>query len=202
MTKLPESVPRPCVLILAPFDERELARLSGRFHVEYESWMDSRRIHDPDELATKVNSLRVSVLVVELDFVFEEMFRVAADLKFVGICRFTTSNVDVDAATAHGVAVVNTPGRNSQAVAEHALGLMLALARRIPESHNYVKSGHWTNPVGPYVEMRGKELAGKTLGIVGLGAIGRRMAAIASALDMTCTAYDPYSNDPPAGHQR
>lgn len=197
MTQLPESDPRPCALILAPFDERELARLSGRFRVEYESWMDSRRIHDPDELAKKVKSLRVSVLVVELDFVFEEVFRAATDLKFVGTCRLTTTHVDIDAATAHGVAVVNTPGRNSRAVAEHTLGLMLALARRIPESDNYVKSGHWTNPVGPYVEMRGTELAGKTLGIVGLGAIGRRTAEIASALDMTCIAYDPYSNDPP-----
>ena len=199
MNEFPESDPRPCALILAPFAERELVRLAGKFRVEYQSWMDSRRIHDPEELATKINSLRAAILVVELDFVFEEVFRAAADLNFVGTCRFTTSHVDIEAATAHGVAVVNTPGRNSQAVAEHALGLLLALARRIPESHQYVKAGHWNNPLLPYMEMRGTELAGKTLGIVGLGAIGRRLALVAEALGMTCIAYDPFVHDPPSG---
>ena len=86
-----------------------------------------------------------------------------------------------------------------QAVAEHALGLMLSLARRIPEGHDYVKSGRWLNPAGPYVELRGVELGGKTLGIVGLGAIGRRLAEMAGAMGMECVAFDPYVNTPPGG---
>ena len=138
-------------------------------------------------------------MVVEADFVFEEVFEAAPDLAFVGICRAATNQVDVDAATANGVAVVNTPGRNAEAVAEHALGLMLALARRIPESHNYVKRGRWTNPLGPYVGLRGLELSGRTLGIVGLGTIGRRLAEIAAAIGMTCIAHDPYVDEPPSG---
>ena len=109
-------------LVLAPFAEGELRRLRTRLDVEYESWMDSRRMHDPEELAARLNVLGTSVLVVELDFVFEEVFEAVPSLKFVGICRAATSHVDIEAATANGVAVVNTPGRNAQAVAEHALG--------------------------------------------------------------------------------
>ena len=197
MSLAPGTDGRPKGLILAPFDELELRRLSGLLDVEYESWMDSLRMHDPDELAAKLNGMGASVLVVEVDFVFEEVFEAVPDLELVGICRAATNHVDIEAATANGVAVVNTPGRNAPAVAEHALGLMLALARRIPESHSYVVGGRWVNPLGPYVELRGLELAGRTLGIVGLGAIGRRLAEMATAIGMTCVAYDPYVDDPP-----
>ena len=176
-----------------------MLRLARRLDVEYESWMESRRLHDPEELAAKLNDLGASVLVVELDFVFGEVFEAVPSLKFVGICRTATSHVDIEAAMANGVAVVNTPGRNAQAVAEHALGLMLALARRIPEGHSYVTGVRWLNPVGAYVEMRGVELGGRTLGIVGLGAIGRRLAEMAGAVGMTCVAYDPYVDVPPTG---
>jgi len=179
-------------LILAPFSEIGLKRLADRARVDYESWMDSGRLHDPEELAGRLNELGASILVIELDFVFEEVFEAAPGLEFVGVCRAATNHVDIESATAHGVVVVNTPGRNAQAVAEHALGLMLALARRIPESHAYVAEGRWANPVAPYLKLRGLELAGKTLGIVGLGTIGRRLAEMAGSIGMKCVAYDPY----------
>ena len=82
---------------------------------------------------------------------------------------------------------------------EHTLGLMLSMARRIPEGHSYVTGGRWLNPVEAYVEMRGVELGGRTLGIVGLGAIGRRLAEMAGAIGMKCMAYDPYVDVPPPG---
>lgn len=186
-------------LILAPFSEIGLKRLADRVCVGYESWMDSGRLHDPEELAGKLNELGASILVIELDFVFEELFEAALGLDFIGVCRAATNHVDIESATAHGVIVVNTPGRNAQAVAEHALGLMLALARRIPESHSYVQDGRWVNPAAPYVELRGLELAGRTLGIVGLGAIGRRLAEMAGAIGMACVAYDPYAGGAPPG---
>ncbi|MCY4527451.1 MAG: hydroxyacid dehydrogenase [Chloroflexi bacterium] len=192
-----DGIPRG--LILTPFAEGELGRLRARLDVQYESWMESRRMHDPEELAGKLNGLGASVLVVELDFVFEDVFEAVPSLRFVGVCRGATSQVDIEAATANGVAVVNTPGRNAQAVAEHALGLMLSLARRIPEGHSYVKGGRWRNPVGAYVELRGVELRGRTLGIVGLGAVGRRLAEIAGAIGMECIASDPHVVVPPEG---
>ena len=119
-------------------------------------------------------------------------------MKFVGVCRSSTSQVDVDSATRHSVVVVNAPSRNAQAVAEHALGLMLALARGIPAAHSYVSGKNWENPVEPYISMRGVELAGRTLGVVGLGAIGSRLAKIASALGMNVVAHDPYVESPQA----
>ena len=186
-------------LILAPFDERQLDRLTAEMNVAHESWLDTLKLTDPDELAARIRSEGISILVLEADFVFEETFADAPGVRFVGICRASTTQVDVDAATAHGVVVVNTPGRNARAVAEHALGLIFALARRIPTAHHYVTSGHWRHPVGGYVDLRGIELAGRTLGIVGMGAIGRGLAEMGRALGMSVLGCDPYVTDPPAG---
>ena len=186
-------------LILAPFDERQLERLSAEMSVTHESWLDTLRLTDPDDLADRIRTEGISILVVEADFVFEETFADAPDLRFVGICRASTTQVDLDAATAHGVVVVNTPGRNARAVAEHAMGLIFSLARRIPTAHNYVTSGQWQHPVGGYVDLRGIELAGRTLGIVGMGTIGRRLAEMGQALGMSVLGCDPYVTDPPDG---
>ena len=179
-------------LVLAPISEKHLSRLRRSADVTYESWLETRRLQDPAELADRLQRDNVSVLVVEADFVFEEVFQHADPLRFVGVCRNSTAQIDVESATQHGVMVVNAPSRNAQAVAEHALGLMLALARGIPAAHSYVRGKSWENPVEPYISMRGVELAGRTLGVVGLGAIGSRLAQIASALGMNVVAHDPY----------
>ena len=189
----------PHALILAPFSPRHLNRLRGMLDVDYESWLETRRLYNPDELALRLSERETAILVVESDFVFEELFERAASLRLVGVCRNSTSHVDIDGATRNGVAVVNTPARNANAVAEHVLGLMLALARRIPASHQFVADGHWENPLEPYVSMRGVELAGRTLGIIGLGAIGRGLAEIGLALGMNVLAFDPYVTRPPCG---
>lgn len=184
-------------LVLAPFSPAQLERLRQRLEVSYESWLETRRLQDPYDLARRLQQESISILVVESDFVFEDVLEQAPGLRFVGICRAATNHVDVDAATRHGVVVVNTPARNAQAVAEHALGLLLALARRIPAAHQYVAGGRWADPVEPYIAMRGVELCGKTLGIIGLGAIGRRLAAMGLALGMAVLAHDPYVAAPP-----
>ena len=171
--------------------------MRARLDVTHESWMETRRLLDADEIVRRIADETIDVLVIETDFVFEEVFEEAKTLKLVGICRNATTHVDVEAATEHGVLVVNTPGRNAQAVAEHALGLMLALARKIHTGHAYVVSRGWDSPVEPYISMRGVELAGRTLGIVGLGAVGRRLGRIGIALGMHVMAYDPYVDRPP-----
>ncbi|MDP6064160.1 MAG: NAD(P)-dependent oxidoreductase [SAR202 cluster bacterium] len=184
-------------LILAPFTAAGLASLNGQVDVVYESWMETRRLQDPEALAQRLRDQHIEILLVESDFVFEEIFEGAPDLNFVGVCRGATHQVDIEAATAHGVLLVNTPGRNAQAVAEHALGLMLALARRIPDAHAMVVEGRWDDPVSPYINMRGIELDRKTLGIFGLGVIGQRLAALGSAMGMIPVAYDPHVVNPP-----
>ena len=167
--------------------------------VEYESWLDTRVLTDPEELAARIRSSGISILVVEADFVFEETFDGAPGLRFVGICRASTNQVDVEAATRHGIVVVSAPARNARAVAEHALGLMFALARRIPQAHTYVASGRWQNPAEPYISMRGIEMQGRTAGIVGLGATGSELARMCAALGMDVIAYDPFVVNPPSG---
>jgi phosphoglycerate dehydrogenase-like enzyme len=148
---------------------------------------------DPDELARRIQAEGYSIVVVEADFLPAEIFQsaVGGALRLLGVCRSRLDHVDVEAATRHGVAVVNTPGRNAQAVAELTIGLMLALARRLCTLDAYVKEGRWQNPVEPYLHMGGSELAGKTLGILGLGRVGRRVARLAQAFDMRVLAYDP-----------
>ena len=186
-------------LILAPFSAGPLCRLRQSLHVTYESWLDTRRIYDPDELASRVRQETIKILIIEADFVFEDLFSQTDSLEFVGTCRNDTGHVDIEAATLHGIVVVNTPSRNAWAVAEHCLGLMLTLAKGTLASHLYIKEGRWQNPAEPYISMRGVELAGRTLGVVGLGAIGRRLAEIGSALGMKVVAYDPYVRQAPAG---
>lgn len=94
-------------------------------------------------------------------------------------------NVDLAAATAQGIVVTNTPGANAEAVAELAIGLMLSVARRIPTLHREVQEGTWR-------VNRGVELYGKTLGIVGVGAIGRSVARRARGFSMRLLGHDPY----------
>jgi len=179
-------------LILAPFAEASAKRLGEKMQVTHENWLEAGRIYDPEELGRRLAAEQVHYLVVEADFVFEETFEAAKGLELVGICRNALNHVDIDAATKHGVLVVNVPGRNSLAVAEHTIGLMLGLARRIPQADAFIKGGAWEDPVGGYRNFRGTELAGKIAGIVGLGAIGRLVAKRLAAMEMRLLAFDPY----------
>ena len=180
-------------LILAPFSEDALEDLRRTLPVTYESWTDTLMLRSSEELFQRITTEGIGILVVEADFVFEEVFHEPSPLKFLGVCRNSLDHVDVEAASRRGVAVVNTPGRNSQAVAELTIGLMLSLARGIPHLNGYAKNGKWESPVEPYVSMRGVELRGKTLGILGLGSIGSIVSALGRAFGMRVLAYDPYA---------
>ena len=96
-------------------------------------------------------------------------------------------NIDLEAAQRRGVKVVNTPEASSQSVAEHALGLCFALARQLPRAHTTTAAGGWEKKL-----LKGVELSGKTLGIVGLGRIGRELAKKAMGIGMRVTAADPF----------
>src|SRR6266446_4680665 len=111
----------------------------------------------------------------------------APRLKVIGRAGVGIDNVDLDAATAAGVLVMNTPGGNAVSVAEHTLALMLAMARYIPQATASTKSGKWEKK-----KLLGSELRGKTLGIVGLGSIGREVVKRARAFEMRVLAHDPY----------
>ncbi|HWI53576.1 MAG TPA: hydroxyacid dehydrogenase [Symbiobacteriaceae bacterium] len=109
-------------------------------------------------------------------------------LKVVGRAGVGVDNIDVEAATERGVVVVNVPGANTLSTAEHAFGMLIALARHIPQAHHALAhQGRWDRKT--YV---GTELYGKSLGIIGLGRIGSEVAARARAFGMKVLAYDPF----------
>ncbi|MFN8456401.1 MAG: hydroxyacid dehydrogenase [Anaerolineae bacterium] len=108
-------------------------------------------------------------------------------LRVIGRAGVGTDNIDMAAARERNITVINTPIASSVAVAELTLGLMIALARHIPQANTSVKEGHWTPK-----QYRGVELAGKTLGIIGLGRIGREVASRAIAFGLHLIAYDPF----------
>jgi phosphoglycerate dehydrogenase-like enzyme len=159
--------------------------------VAYESWVDTNRLQDPDELGARLAAEDIGALIVEADFVFEEVFATAPCLRLVGVCRNALNQVDIESATAHGVAVTHAPGRNTNAVAELTLGLMLSLARGIPQAHAFVAGARWRDPAAGYRRFRGREIAGATLGVVGFGQIGREVARKCVSLGARVLAYDP-----------
>ena len=113
------------------------------------------------------------------------------DLVVVGRCGAGLDNIDVAAAEERGIAVVNAPGATTAAVSEHALLLMLGIARRVAVLDAEVKAGRWSVRDG----YTGFELRGKHLGVVGLGAIGRRVAELGRVLDMDVSYWSPRSTD-------
>lgn len=116
-----------------------------------------------------------------------ELIASAPQLKAIARAGVGVDNVDLEAATAQGVIVMNTPGGNTISTAEHSIGLMLALSRHIPQGHQSLAEGRWDRKA-----FTGVELKGKTLGIIGLGRIGGAIAARAQAFEMRVIAHDPY----------
>lgn len=117
----------------------------------------------------------------------KEVLERAPRLRVIGRAGVGVDNVDLSAATAAGVLVMNTPGGNAISVAEHTLALMISMARHIPQATNSTKGGKWEKK-----KLMGNELRGKVLGIVGLGSIGREVVKRARAFEMRVIACDPY----------
>jgi D-3-phosphoglycerate dehydrogenase len=154
-------------------------------------WTVTQELSDPHDLADEIEENRYEALFVEADFVLEETFAAAPTLRFVGVCRGDHGHVDVDAAEARGVTVVYTPRRNANAVAELTVLLMLNLLRPVREASAFVTAGLWTDPVAGYTEFRGVELSSQTVGIIGLGAIGARTAALLQPFGCPVLVTDP-----------
>src|SRR3989440_8464520 len=114
-------------------------------------------------------------------------------LKAIARAGVGVDNIDLEAATSKGVLVLNTAEASTLSTAEHAIALMLSLARKIPQAHAHVKSGQWKRN-----QYQGTQLAGKTLGVVGLGRIGRTVASRAIAMEMNVLGYDPFYTSPTA----
>jgi D-3-phosphoglycerate dehydrogenase / 2-oxoglutarate reductase len=122
--------------------------------------------------------------------VTQELVNAGTRLRIIGRAGVGLDNVDVDACTARGILVINAPTANIMSATEHTMAMLLALCRNIPEAHASVKRGEWTRS-----KFMGVELHGKTLGVIGLGRIGTRVAARARGFEMRVIAYDPHIAD-------
>ena len=119
-----------------------------------------------------------------------EVIDQAENLKAIGRAGIGVDNIDIEAATKHGVIVANAPESNTVAAAEHTLGLMLASARRIPAADSSLREGEWKRSA-----FKGVEVSGKTLGLIGLGHVGAIVARGALGMGMRVLAYDPYVSE-------
>jgi len=131
-----------------------------------------------------------AIIVRSATTIDAEVISLAGRLKVIGRAGVGTDNIDVEAATARGVMVTNTPFANTTATAEQAMALMLAAVRHLPAAHQSLKDGRWDRS-----KFTGSELKAKTLGVVGFGRIGRAVAARAKAFGMDVIAYDPFVSE-------
>ena len=131
-----------------------------------------------------------AVIVRSASKVTKDVIDKAAKLKIIGRAGVGVDNIDVAAATARGIIVINSPGGNTIAATEHTMAMMLAMSRNIPIANETMQKGEWNRK--KYV---GVELRGKTLGVIGMGRIGSGVAKRALSFDMNVIGYDPYINE-------
>ena len=169
------------ILVTEPIAEEGLAALRAAAEVDFRPDLDKNKagllaaLPEYDALVVR-SGTKVTTEVLEA----------GVKLRVVGRAGTGVDNIDVDAATRRGIVVVNAPASNSVAVAELAIGLILGLARHIPQGHVSLQGGKWER--GKFM---GFEVRGKTLGLVGLGRIGAEVARRARGLEMNVLAYDP-----------
>ncbi len=140
----------------------------------------------PDELISCIGDYD-GLAVRSATKVTPEVLDAASNLKVVGRAGIGVDNINIEAASARGVVVMNTPFGNAITTAEHAIAMMFALARQIPLADRLTQSGKWEKN-----RFMGTELTGKTLGVLGCGNIGSRVAERALGLKMKVVAYDPF----------
>jgi phosphoglycerate dehydrogenase-like enzyme len=178
-------------------------RMSERFQVR-NTGIDHVEVRTPEDLAQAIPN--ADVLVVS-GLWKNELAGIAARLRFIQSISAGTDQYDKQLLRQRGVRVASAAGVNAQAVAEHAMALMLALSRRLPEARDNQHARHWRGMIGE-IARREDELAGKTLLVIGLGRIGARLVRLAKAFDMRVVGIrrDPTAGaagaDTVAGHGR
>ncbi|MEB3205999.1 MAG: phosphoglycerate dehydrogenase [Vampirovibrionales bacterium] len=172
---------RPVVLVTDHIDPVALPILEEAATVRYEKSLSHEQLL---ALIPEVDALLVrSASQVSADVLAASQGR----LKIVGRAGVGTDNIDLAAATRAGVVVVNSPEGNTVAAAEHTIGMLLAVARNIAQGDHSLKQGQWQRS-----QLVGNELFGKTLGVVGMGKIGQRVAKACQAMGMKVQVFDPY----------
>ena len=164
--------------------------------VVYDPWIDKTplRIYSAEQLADRARTEGADILVVESDSVRGPVFELP--LRAIASTRGDPDNVDISGATAAGIPVLHTPGRNADAVAEMAVALLFAATRHLLPADADVRSGQvFRDGTIPYQRFRAGEIAGRTAGLVGLGAVGRALRWRLAGLGVSVIANDPYNDE-------
>lgn len=171
------------IIICDPVSPQGIALLQQR--PEFNVVVLPKRLAEPELIEVVADA---TALVVRSETkVTAKVIAAAKQLKVVGRAGVGVDNVDIQAATQHGVVVMNTPGGNTVTTAELTFTMLLSLARKVPQAHATMVAGKWDRKL-----FQGVELQGKTLGILGMGRIGTEVAKRALAFGMKVVAYDPY----------
>ena len=167
--------------------------------VNHCGWGVTRRVMSEDELADALQS--AELLICELERVDDSLLAQCPELKIVASCRGNPTNVDIEAAKRRGVWVLNTPGRNADSVADFTIGLILALQRGIVASDRHLVGEGWeVDGDLPYFHYRGRELSTTTVGLLGCGAVGRKVAErLVGGFGTRVIAHDPFATIFPNG---
>lgn len=183
--------------VTAEFTTEGVARLGALgFDVVTGGWGATRQELAAEDYVTAARG--ADVLVTEIERVDAAVLDALPTVRFVATARGEPVNVDLAACAARGIPVVHTPGRNAESVADFTVGLILSLCRQISAAERHLRqSGWYAGPPGrrelPYLHFRGPELAGRTLGLVGYGAVGRAVARRAcQGFGMRVIYTDPY----------
>lgn len=182
------------VLITAPYNDSARKVLEEAMgEIIYHPWKSNGRAYEADELIALLQKTDAEALITEHDKVTKKVIQSFPHLKFIGACRGTPSNIDVDAASEKDIPVFYTPARNAQAVAEMFIANVITFMRNTISAYQWLQEEKWeTGAHDSYLQFKGNELAGKTIGIVGFGAIGQRIADMVKDFPCAVQFYDPY----------
>jgi D-3-phosphoglycerate dehydrogenase len=182
------------ILITAPYNQKGQDILSGKFgEVIYKPWKDNGRAFNESELNKLIDETHADALITEHDNVTANVINLHPELQFIGVCRGTPSNVDLEAAKKKGIQVFYTPARNAQAVAELFISNVISLMRNTIPSWQWLTGKNWGEGAHTsYLQFKGNELAGKTIGMVGFGAVGQRIAEMIKSFPCHIKFYDPF----------
>jgi D-3-phosphoglycerate dehydrogenase len=183
-------------LVTAPLRGEGFDKLRRLADVVYDPWIDQKplRIYTAEQLADRISAEAADVVVVESDSIAGPVYELG--LRAVAATRGEPTNVDIPGATAAGIPVLFTPGRNADAVAEMTVALLFAATRHLLTADADVRGGNvFRDATIPYQRFRAWEVAGQTAGLVGLGAVGRAVRWRLAGLGLRVIAYDPYNDE-------
>lgn len=200
---------RHAALVTAEIERGLLEPLADTYDITYAGWAIDKKVLDEGALVDRLRGMEV--LVTSYDKVTATVIESSPSLRLVVCTRSNPVNVDQEAARKAGISVAYTPGRNSDATAEFAVGLLLAVSRNIARANHMMLEGELTTDdaerpgplrddvtwgavkqVHPYVDLEGPQIFGKTMGIIGFGSIGSRVGRLMGGFGAEVIAYDPY----------